>query len=198
MRVKACIICRRALPASLQLVCLDQAVQAQVLTCGGRRPSPSLHPQAAAASVTRRDLREVGRLSVQQLAFCGKQVRSCLTGWTMEGALKQLTEEGPLLLDVCLPWAPDLKSEKTRQELCSGARKCGKMSAVASKGQFSYIQLNEVWMVLRHIRQYGAVITRWGWLESCLPRGGGLHRTREGAERARAEALWTACAPTAG
>lgn len=61
------------------------------------------------ASVTGKDVREVGALSVQQLAFCGKQLRTCYSSWTLEGALAQLVDGGPLLLEECLPYAPDTR-----------------------------------------------------------------------------------------
>lgn len=64
------------------------------------------------ASATGKDVRDVGALSVQQLAFCGKQLRACSSDWTLEGALAQLAEGGALLLEECLPYKPDYRQEQ--------------------------------------------------------------------------------------
>ena len=105
--------------------------------------------QAAVAAVTGRDAREVGALSVQQLAFCCgvPPDRGCSGGWTLEDALPQRIECAPLLLDKCLPYKPDYDSTGTTDELCSGARLCNDTSPVASKGTYRYRALFTVWEV---------------------------------------------------
>jgi hypothetical protein len=102
--------------------------------------------QAAVASVTGRDVRDVGRLSVQQLAFCcGVPERRCTSGWTLNAALEQLVKCAPLLLDKCLPYKPDYTSQVAADKLCSADRLCQDTSPVASEGTYGYRAVNTMW-----------------------------------------------------
>ncbi|KIZ04750.1 hypothetical protein MNEG_3207 [Monoraphidium neglectum] len=59
--------------------------------------------EAAVAATLDRSAQEVGRLSVQDLAFCSEAgLRPCSSGWTLEGALSRLKDGRPLKLDQCL------------------------------------------------------------------------------------------------
>lgn len=118
--------------------------------------------EAAVSSVTGRDVREVGRLSVQQLYYCGNEFRDCKAGWTIEGALQQLKEtQRTLLLEECLPYAPDMRGEKTQDDMCLVEQLCRKTSPLATQGTFDYRPISELWQAQRHIRQYGAVVSRF-------------------------------------
>ena len=113
--------------------------------------------QAAVASVTGHDVRDVGQLSVQQLAVCCgvPPDRGCQNGWTLEAGLYQLAKCSPLLLDKCLPYKPDYTSDAAADELCSGARLCQDTSPVASQGKYRYRALTSVWEV--QVRSRGRV-----------------------------------------
>jgi hypothetical protein len=99
------------------------------------------------ASVTGRDVRDVGKLSVQQLAFCCgvPPERGCTSGWTLNAALEQLVKCAPLLLDKCLPYKPDFRSEATADKLCSTDRLCQDTSPLASEGTYGYRVVNTLW-----------------------------------------------------
>jgi hypothetical protein len=103
------------------------------------------------ASVTGRDVREVEKLSVQQLAFCcgvpPEPLRDCQSGWSLEDALKELLKCAPLLLDRCLPYKPDYTYDRTAAGLCSADRLCQNTSRLASNGTFGYKAWNSVWTV---------------------------------------------------
>jgi hypothetical protein len=102
--------------------------------------------QAAVASVTGRDVREIGLMSVQQMAFCcGTPDRGCRSGWTLDDGLATLVKCAPLLLDKCLPYKPNDLGAKTANALCSADRLCKDTSPVASKGTYSYKPLSSNW-----------------------------------------------------
>jgi hypothetical protein len=101
-------------------------------------------------------------ISVQGLHFCEPQkpVRSCRGGWTLPEALQQLEQRSSTIPTAgCLPYKPDVQGQLTPQETCEGS--CSYANDHASKGSFSSKQIGSVWEAQQHIRQYGAVVTRF-------------------------------------
>jgi hypothetical protein len=101
-------------------------------------------------------------ISVQGLYFCEPQkpVRSCKGGWTLPEALQQLEQRSSTIPTAgCLPYKPDVQGQLTPQETCEGS--CSYANDHASKGRFSSKQIGSVWEAQQHIRQYGAVVTRF-------------------------------------
>jgi hypothetical protein len=116
--------------------------------------------KAAVAAALGKPVAQVGLLSPQDLWYCGAARRSCDVGAPLKESLEQL-EKRQLLLDGCLPYQqPDLAGGATRQQLC--AKSCPNTSPLASKGSFSYEPISQLWQAQRHIRQFGAVVSRHG------------------------------------
>lgn len=113
--------------------------------------------EAAVASATGQDVSAVGRLSAQDLYFCGPTLRTCNTGGTISEVLGDLTRR-QLLLEECMPYAPDVSEVKTQEELCR--RTCNKHSQLAAQGSFDYVPISGLAQAQRHIRDWGGVITR--------------------------------------
>jgi hypothetical protein len=112
-------------------------------------------------------------ISVQALYFCppGSPGRSCSAGWNLPAALELLQQQSRSIpTAACLPYRPDFRRELTATQLCSS--RCSTVSQHASKGQFTSSQITSMWEAQLHIRQYGAVVTRFdvsfplacGWL----------------------------------
>jgi hypothetical protein len=155
------------------------------------------HPptQAAVASVTGRDVREVGKLSVQQLAFCCgvPPDRGCRNGWTIEAALQQLVKCAPLLLDRCLPYKPDFRSDAAVDELCSANRVCQDTSPVASKGTYRYRALTSVWEAQARGGGWGGA-GHGGWRASGSVAGRRRHGNCAAAEVGGGSCSWSQAA----
>eukprot|EP00877_Chromochloris_zofingiensis_P009635 jgi/Chrzof1/4925/Cz15g04210.t1 len=97
-------------------------------------------------------------LSVQDFHFCSTGApSSCSTGWELEPALRELQNRRAILSDYCLPYAPDVKLEKSWADLCK--RQCSDSDPDASNGRFSFRRITEQWHAQRHIRDYGNVLT---------------------------------------
>ncbi|KIY94820.1 hypothetical protein MNEG_13143, partial [Monoraphidium neglectum] len=115
--------------------------------------------EAAVASALGQDVDSVGRLSPQDLHYCGNDRLSCDTGATLKDTLAQL-EKRQLLLEDCLRYQPpDMRGDATQQQLC--ARSCANTSPLASQGMFSFVRITQLWKAQQHIRKYGAVVTRF-------------------------------------
>jgi hypothetical protein len=113
--------------------------------------------QAAVASALGQDVDSVGRLSPQDLHYCGNDRLSCDTGATLKDTLAQL-EKRQLLLEDCLRYQPpDMRGDATQQQLC--ARSCANTSPLASQGMFSFVRITQLWKAQQHIRKYGAVVS---------------------------------------
>eukprot|EP00877_Chromochloris_zofingiensis_P013817 jgi/Chrzof1/868/Cz01g32030.t1 len=113
--------------------------------------------ETALAVVLQKSARNIS-LSVQDLQFCSSGApRSCRTGWELEPALKELQNRWEVLTDYCLPYAPDVRVEKARADLCR--KQCSNADPDASKGQFSYVPITELWHAQRLIRDFGNVVT---------------------------------------
>jgi hypothetical protein len=75
-------------------------------------------------------------------------------------ALELLQQQSQSLLTAaCLPYRPDFRRELSAAELC--AARCSSVSQHAAKGQFSSQQITSMWEAQMHIRQYGAVVSRF-------------------------------------
>jgi hypothetical protein len=101
-------------------------------------------------------------ISVQGLYFCepAGPVKSCGSGWTLPEALRQLEQRSSTIPTAnCLPYKPDEQGQLTPQEMCEGS--CSYANELASQGRFSSKQIGSVWEAQQHIRQYGAVVTRF-------------------------------------
>eukprot|EP00882_Tetradesmus_deserticola_P020472 GHRQ01022118.1.p1 GENE.GHRQ01022118.1~~GHRQ01022118.1.p1 ORF type:complete len:136 (+),score=32.13 GHRQ01022118.1:27-410(+) len=101
-------------------------------------------------------------ISVQALFFCvpGRPTRSCEAGWNLADALQQLQQCGQSLPTAsCLPYKPDYMGDLPAEVLCSGT--CNNPSPHAAHGKFSSQQITSVWKAQRHIRQHGAVVSRF-------------------------------------
>jgi hypothetical protein len=101
-------------------------------------------------------------ISVQGLYFCepAGPVKSCWAGWTLPEALRQLEQRSSTIpTSNCLPYKPDEQAQLTPQEMCEGS--CSFANDHASKGRFSSKQIGSVWEAQQHIRQFGAVVTRF-------------------------------------
>lgn len=71
-----------------------------------------------------------------------------------------LQDRGPgLLLDKCLPYQAADRGDKPVEELCEAARQCGDASALVGKGSFAFKPLDQPYKVMKHIREYGAVVS---------------------------------------
>jgi hypothetical protein len=101
-------------------------------------------------------------ISVQGLYFCepAAPVKSCGAGWTLPEALRQLAQRSSTIPTAsCLPYKPNVYMQLTPQERCEGS--CSYANEHASQGNFSSQQIGSVWEAQQHIRQYGAVVTRF-------------------------------------
>jgi hypothetical protein len=107
----------------------------------------------------------VGKLSPQDLHYCGDDRLDCATGAMLKDTLVQL-EKRQLLLEDCLRYqAPDMSGDATRQQLC--ARSCANTSPLASQGTFSFQRITQLWKAQQHIRKYGAVVSGIMCLHPC-------------------------------
>eukprot|EP00877_Chromochloris_zofingiensis_P004388 jgi/Chrzof1/13950/Cz08g19040.t1 len=112
--------------------------------------------ETAVAVVLAKSARNIS-LSVQDLQFCSSGAPgTCGTGWELEPALKELRNR-EILSDYCLPYAPDVRQQKSRDDLCQ--TQCSKSDPDASKGRFSYTPITDQWHAQRHIRDFGNVLT---------------------------------------
>ncbi|KAI8465611.1 MAG: hypothetical protein J3K34DRAFT_83333 [Monoraphidium minutum] len=114
--------------------------------------------EAAVATTLSRDVRDVGRLSTQDLHYCGSQLRDCYAGASLKDALDQLKTRR-LLLEECLPYRPDQRGKLSREEQC--AKSCSDTSPLAAKGSFNYVPISQLWRAQEIIREKGAVVTRF-------------------------------------
>eukprot|EP00877_Chromochloris_zofingiensis_P011260 jgi/Chrzof1/6388/Cz18g08140.t1 len=113
--------------------------------------------ETAVAVVLQKSAKTIS-LSVQDLHFCSSGAPgSCRTGWRLEPALDELQNRPNILSDNCLPYAPDVRLQKTRADLCR--QQCSNSDPDASKGRFSYVPITEPWHAQRHIREFGNVLT---------------------------------------
>lgn len=103
----------------------------------------------------------------QDLYFCDPdpgQRRACGSGWGIEAALSRLAlRGGELLTDACLPYSPpDPRAPPpARGELCESAPACGAASPLLAQGSFDWWRLRSVAEAQRHIREWGAAISRF-------------------------------------
>ncbi|KAI8468039.1 MAG: hypothetical protein J3K34DRAFT_428509 [Monoraphidium minutum] len=111
--------------------------------------------EAAVATGLGRDVRDVGRLSTQDLHYCGSQLRDCYSGVSLKEALDQLKTRR-LLLEDCLPYRPDKRSDLTREQQC--AKSCSDTSPLAAQGSFNYVPISQLWRAQAFIREKGAVV----------------------------------------
>jgi hypothetical protein len=117
--------------------------------------------ETAMASALQVDVQQCS-ISVQSIYFCppGSPGRSCSAGWNLLGALELLQQQSQTIpTAACLPYRPDFRRELTAAQLCSS--RCSSVSQHASKGQFSSTQITSMWEAQLHIRQYGAVVSRF-------------------------------------
>jgi hypothetical protein len=154
--------CNRALSCALHFptcsavqaadpITLAQPLHSHTALCGGTL-------QAAVASVLGQPVANVGRLSVQDLYYCGEERTSCLTGAALKATLAQL-EKRQLVLEDCLPYQqPNLRDAAMQDVLC--AKSCQNTSPLASKGSFTYVPISQVWQAQQHIRRFGAVVSK--------------------------------------
>eukprot|EP00877_Chromochloris_zofingiensis_P013840 jgi/Chrzof1/870/Cz01g32050.t1 len=113
--------------------------------------------ETAVAVVLQKSVKDIS-LSVQDLQYCSLGApRSCRTGWELEPALKELQDRRGILADDCLPYAPDIRMEKARADICR--QQCSTTDPDASQGRFSYVPITEHWHAQRHIRHFGNVVT---------------------------------------
>jgi hypothetical protein len=102
-------------------------------------------------------------ISVQGLFFCPAPdllINSCNTGWTFRDALQQLQERSSTIpTSECLPYIVDITGQKHSSEMCRG--RCNAANVHASKGSFTVRRITQVWLAQQHIRQHGAVVTRF-------------------------------------
>ncbi|KAI8464966.1 MAG: hypothetical protein J3K34DRAFT_100057 [Monoraphidium minutum] len=115
--------------------------------------------EAAVATALGRDVRDVGRLSTQDLHFCGPKLRACESGATLSDALEQLKARR-LVLEDCLPYRPpEIGGLATKSQMC--AKACSDASPLAVKGAFDYVPIAQLWTPQKFIRERGAVVTRF-------------------------------------
>ena len=115
------------------------------------------HAQAAAARALGLDVRDVGRLSTQDLHFCGSQLRTCSTGASLQIALDEIKKRQPVI-EECLPYAPpSFISVTTQEQMC--AKECTDTSPLLAQGKFNYVPLNDLVAAQEHIRRWGAVVS---------------------------------------
>jgi hypothetical protein len=111
-------------------------------------------------------------ISVQALFFCvpDEPTRSCEAGWSLRDALQQLQQRRHKLPTAsCLPYKPDMYGDQRTEALCKG--QCHNPSTHAGRGKLSSQMITSVWRAQQHIRQYGAVVSRFdvsAVLDSCL------------------------------
>ena len=94
--------------------------------------------------------------------------RGCNSTWSLAAALQAL-ESRPLLLDRCLPFdarrnarAPAAgAAAAAAAALCAAPRACASIGAVAPLGAFAHRPLEGAAEVQSHIRDWGAVVTRF-------------------------------------
>lgn len=101
-------------------------------------------------------------ISVQALFFCApnEPIKSCESGWSLRDALQQLQQRGQSLPTTkCLPYRPDFYGDQSAEALCK--RACNDANEYASGGKFSSQAITSVWKAQQHIRQYGAVVSRF-------------------------------------
>jgi hypothetical protein len=155
--------CNRALSCALHFptcsavqaadpITLAQPLHSHTALCGGTL-------QAATASALGQPVANVGRLSVQDLHYCGGERTSCLTGATLNAALSQL-EKRQVVLEDCLPYQqqPNPRVAVAQASLC--AKSCQITSPLASRGSFRSVPISQVWQAQQHIRRFGAVVSR--------------------------------------
>jgi hypothetical protein len=134
--------------------------------------------ETAMASALQVDVQQCS-ISVQALYFCppGSPGRSCSAGWNLLAALELLQQQSQSLPTAgCLPYRPDFRRELSADELCASRCSSSSVSQHASKGQFSSTQITSMWEAQMHIRQYGAIVSRfdvslllsYSWLFICF------------------------------
>jgi hypothetical protein len=142
----------------VQLVAPPQSQQ-ECQTCAAFAVAAAA--ETAMASALQVDVQQCS-ISVQALYFCppSSPGRSCSAGWNLLAALELLQQQSQsLLTSACLPYRPDFRRELSTAELC--AARCSSVSQHAAKGQFSSTQITSMWEAQMHIRQYGAVVSRF-------------------------------------
>ncbi|KAF6264603.1 hypothetical protein COO60DRAFT_73096 [Scenedesmus sp. NREL 46B-D3] len=151
--------------------------------------------ETAMASTLQVDVQQCS-ISVQALYFCppGRPTRSCTAAWTLDGALEQLQQRGQSIpTAACLPYCPDYRQELSTKQLCSGS--CSSPSQHAGKGQFTARQITSKWDAQRHIRQHGAVVSRFEVMSDFAAffadkrNAQAVYRPKAGAQRMWAHAI---------
>jgi hypothetical protein len=95
---------------------------------------------------------------VQDLYYCGDERPNCYTGAPLKDALVQL-EKRQLLLEKCMPYQqPSVMDSEGQDVLC--AKSCADTSLLATSGSFTYVRIAQLWEAQRHIRRFGAVVSR--------------------------------------
>lgn len=100
--------------------------------------------------------------------------RGCNSSWSLAAALLAL-ESRPLLLDRCLPFdgpraahAPQ-GGAAAAAALCAAPRRCGDAGAAAPLGAFGHRPLEGAAEAQAHIRDWGAVVTRFDVFSDFVP-----------------------------
>eukprot|EP00878_Enallax_costatus_P028282 GHUV01030534.1.p1 GENE.GHUV01030534.1~~GHUV01030534.1.p1 ORF type:complete len:437 (+),score=68.02 GHUV01030534.1:910-2220(+) len=136
-------------------------------------------------------------ISVQALHFCppkNQPKRACQGGWTIDSTLAVLEQNSQQLPTLgCLGYKPDMKGELGFDELC--AMVCNAPNKYANQGSFSSGQITVTWQAQRHIRQYGAVVTRFDIYDDFRPffsnfaNMGAVYKPRPGAKPVEGHAV---------
>jgi hypothetical protein len=122
--------------------------------------------ETAMASALQVDVQQCS-ISVQALYSCppGRPGRSCTSGWSLAAAVEELEKQGQSIpTATCLPYRPDFRDDVAATQLCSG--KCRNANQHASRGRFTSVKISSMWEAQRHIRRFGAVVSRFD--VSCL------------------------------
>lgn len=113
--------------------------------------------EIAVAAAMRVNVSEIS-ISVAALYFCpvsGGPARNCESGWTFEGALKELEQRASTLPTArCLAYTPAANAAAGRRELCEA--KCNTSSRLLEQGLFKSVPITSVARAQQHIRMFGA------------------------------------------
>jgi hypothetical protein len=128
--------------------------------------------QAAIAAALQRNASKIEPLSAQDLQYCSVGApTSCTSGWTLPDVLKQLVTRRVAPAS-CVPYDPPPLGTTSAQpppscrvSTCTTTdeemRTAARVHTLAAQGTFAYQSLFEEWAIAKHIREYGAVISRF-------------------------------------
>ncbi|KAF6256525.1 hypothetical protein COO60DRAFT_1657649 [Scenedesmus sp. NREL 46B-D3] len=115
--------------------------------------------EAAAASALQINGSSV-RLSQQDLQFCPGLQRGCYDNWDIQPALQRLVND-TVVDSECLPYTAPQSDDPAR--LCN--YRCRVPPRAILQGKFGYSPLRDVIAAQKHIRRYGAFVTRFNLYE---------------------------------